>query len=821
MSGPFGSSQWMYNASSGFYGYEIDQSLRFEKGSSAYLNRTPSSAGNRRTWTWSAWVKRSSLGTDFWLFSAGDGANLFDQNINFNTSDQLLLWNRGGGNLTTTQLFRDVSAWYHIVAVWNTTDATASDRMRLYVNGSEITSFSTDSNPSLNLEGSVNSTSYVHSIGRRLADGLYFDGYLSNIHFIDGTALDPTSFGETKSGVWIPKAYDGSYGTNGFHLEFNGNTNDTSGNGNNWTANNISTPDYMPDSPTNNFATLNVLTKGTSNTSLAEGNLKANATNEGSGSNWGTVFSSHLLPTTGKYYVEGLAFINAGAGNNSHLGVLDTSSFVPSHNNITYAYTTGEGFDGIYVSLFNNNAQPVSDGVLGTAEGSLTGTTVVAMLAVDIDNGKVWAGYNGTWLNSGNPSAGTNEIATRTFSDSDAIAVGTAYNGSNDQGMFANFGQDSAFAGLTTAGGNADDNGIGDFKYAVPSGFLALCSANLPEPVVGPLGNSLSGENFNTVLWTGNGTTQSITGVGFQPDLVWNKYRNSGSNWHNITDSVRGAGYRIFPNDTGVEQFSSTAYLTSFDADGFSLGGSNDFNLSSGSYVGWSWKAGGTAVSNTDGSITTSVSANTDAGFSIASFTGASTQGATFGHGLGIAPNMVIAKARTAAQHWWVYHSSLGYTKNTLLDLTNASATDNNTWLAEPTSSLVTIGDNFTTSNDYIAYCFAEVDGYSKVGSYVGNGSSNGPFIYTGFRPRYVLVKGSSLISEWYVWDAVRNTYNVANLTLNPNQSAAEYSAGALLLDLTANGFKVRDAVGSWNLSGHTYIYLAFAENPFKYANAR
>ena len=225
------------------------------------------------------------------------------------------------------------------------------------------------------------------------------------------------------------------------------------GQGNHWTPNNLDYRDSLIDSPANNFAVLNVLTKGTSNITLAEGNLKANAIASGSGSNWGTVFSSIALPTTGKYYVEGLAFINAGVGNNSHLGVLDTSSFAPAHNNITYAYTTGEGFDGIYVSLFNNNAQPVSDGVLGTAEGSLTGTTVVAMLAVDIDNGKVWAGYNGTWLNSGNPSAGTNEIATRTFTNNDAIAVGTAY-ASNAQGMLANFGQDSTFSGARPAGGN-------------------------------------------------------------------------------------------------------------------------------------------------------------------------------------------------------------------------------------------------------------------------------------------------------------------------------------------------------------------------------
>ena len=711
----------------------------------------------------------------------------------------------------------------------DTTQATSSNRAKLYVNGEQVTAFSSESYPAQNAETEINNSARNHMIGRN-PNYRYFDGYLSDINFIDGQALDPTSFGEAKDGTWIPKSYSGSYGTNGFHLEFNGNSNDTSGNGNNWTANNISAHDYVSDSPTNNFATLNVLTKGTSNITLAEGNLKANAVSSGSGSNWGTVFSSHTLPSTGKYYVEGLAFINNGVGNSSHLGVLDTSSFQPSHNNITYAYTTGEGFDGVYISLFNNNARPVSDGVLGTAEGSLTGTTVVAMLAVDIDNGKVWAGYNGTWLNSGNPAAGTNQIATRTFSSNDTIAIGTAYNGSNDQGMFANFGQDSTFAGAISAGGNTDDNGIGDFKYSVPSGYLALCTANLPTPTIVD-----GSEHFNTVLYTGNADFNSVSGVGFQPDLTWVKERSEARD-HILVDSVRTVSQALYSNLTSAE--GSTSNFTDFLSDGFRVGYSgvdaDKSNKLNQTYAAWNWKAGGTAVSNTDGSITSQVSANVDAGFSIVSYTGANSSGAdTVGHGLNTSPDMIIVKSRNVSGNTWdawvVGHSSLGWGDSSTLYLNQTSAASdgylttpwNNT---APTSSVFSVASNSGaginySGETYIAYCFANTEGYSKVGSYTGNGSADGPFVYTGFRPAWVMMKYSSTSSYWLILDGKRNVYNLTDKGLRPNESSDE-NTNLFFIDLLSNGFKARDG-GGLNGNGNTAIYLAFAESPFKYANAR
>ena len=477
MSGPFGSSQWMY-ASGGFYDFPISNSLRFEDGDSAYLGFTPSSAGNRKTWTWSGWIKFSNLAGNLTMLSAGTSAGEKTVVSLYGPNGSIYFANAVGGvqanYYQTTRVFRDPSAWYHIVVAVDTTQSTASNRVKIYANN-ELTTNLITAIPQ-NDDTYLNSTS-AHSLGRRTdSNDNYFSGYMADTCLIDGAALTPASFGETKNDIWIPKNTAGlTFGDEGWRLEYKqvgtGTASsttigaDTSGNDNHWTSTNLVASDVVPDSPTNNFATLNPLSKFTSNTTLAEGNLKANASNSGA-SNWGTTFSSIAIPSTGKYYIEGLAFINGGSGNSSHLGVLDSSSFSPSSSNITYSFTTGEGFDGIHASLYDNTVQPVADGVLGTAVTGLTATTIDVMLAVDVDAGKVWAGYNGTWLNSGDPAAGSGEIATRTFTANDVIAAGTSYNGTNDQGMFTNFGQDSSFAGAKTAQNNADGNDIGDFYYA-------------------------------------------------------------------------------------------------------------------------------------------------------------------------------------------------------------------------------------------------------------------------------------------------------------------------------------------------------------------
>ena len=326
-----------------------------------------------------------------------------------------------------------------------------------------------------------------------------------------------------------------------------------------------------------------------------------------------------------------------------------------------------------------------------------------------------------------------------------------------------------------------------------------------------------STEHFNTKLYTGNGSTQSITGVGFQPDFVWLKQRSSGVYYHRLQDSIRGAGKPIYSNRTDAEGdfgTGTTGSIRTFDTDGFSIGSDTGSNENNTTMVSWNWKANGTGSSNTDGSITSTVSANTTNGFSIVSYTGNETAGATVGHGLSSTPKMIILKNRNSTDDWVVYHESLGNTQSIRLNLTNASATTpasfNNT---SPTSSVFTLGDwTGVNGSSMIAYCFAEKQGFSKFGSYTGNGSTDGTFIYTGFKPAFVIFKKTSATANWSVRDNKRDSFNAGDTNLFANLSDAESSSNDV--DFLSNGIKLRNAGNNWNSSGATYIYMAFAEEP-------
>ena len=327
---------------------------------------------------------------------------------------------------------------------------------------------------------------------------------------------------------------------------------------------------------------------------------------------------------------------------------------------------------------------------------------------------------------------------------------------------------------------------------------------------------------FNTKLYTGNGSTQSINGIGFQPDWVWIKERNNAAS-HKLYDIVRGATEVLESDGVGGEGTDVNG-LTAFDSDGFSLGSSGSNNGSGDTYASWNWKAGGTASSNTDGSITSSVSANQDAGFSIVSYTGNGTNNdtATIGHGLGVGANFIIIKDRSDTSGWLVSSTALGWNNRLRLEGTQASASDTYAFGVSgvtPSSSTFTVsansGDDHTniSGDNYIAYCFAEKKGFSKFGSYTGNGNADGTFVYTGFRPAWVLIKPSSAVGSWYLFDSTRNAYNVTNSRIKVDGSDAE-SSNIDTLDITSNGFKLRDTNAAWNGSGTTYIYMCFAENP-------
>jgi hypothetical protein len=495
-------------------------------------------------------------------------------------------------------------------------------------------------------------------------------------------------------------------------------------------------------------------------------------------SNWGTVFSSIAIPTSGKWYIEATAQVYAGVGNSSSLGVVDATSFIPTNTAILYQFTTGEGFDGILANLFSDYVSPISDGVQGTNVTGLTGTSINLMLALDVDNGKVYAGYNGTWLNSGNPAGGTGEVAARTFSANDVVAGHTSWNGTNDQSQYYNFGQRP-------------------FAYTPPTGFKALNTQNLPEPTI-KKGN----QYFDVSKWTGNGGTQSITGLAFQPDLVWAKDR-SAANFHALYDAVRGTTKVLQSNTTTAEQTFATG-LTSFNSNGFTTGSNSDTNTNGNSYVAWQWKE------------------SASAGFDIVTYTGTGAN-RTVAHNLGVAPSLMILKCRSTTYHWPVYHRSIGPVNLGFLNLTNAYASSPTTWNStNPTSTEFSLGTDATSNANgqtFVMYLWAEVAGFSKFGSYTGNGSADGPFVYCGFRPAYVMVKRTDGVSNWNMADNKRPAYNPENEVLIANGSNATLSSYPV--DFTANGFKVRNTEGGYNTSSGTYIYMAFAEHPFKNALAR
>ena len=327
-------------------------------------------------------------------------------------------------------------------------------------------------------------------------------------------------------------------------------------------------------------------------------------------------------------------------------------------------------------------------------------------------------------------------------------------------------------------------------------------------------------------LYTGNGTSQvinnSVNGVSFQPDFVWGKARNNAQN-HTLWNSVVGATKYLNSNAATAES-TNTETLQSFNSNGYTLG--NAFtNEPAYTYVGWQWKAGGTAVTNTAGSITSSVSANTTAGVSVVTYTGTQTA-STVGHGLGVAPKMVIVKARSNGTfNWTTWHGTFTGNGYIYIDGTDAVGSSSGPWNGTlPTSSVFSLGADLGTNRSgdtYVAYVFTAVAGYSAFGSYTGNGSADGPFVYTGFRPRYVMIKGSSFVSNWFVIDTSRSSYNVSLDALRPNLSGSETSTGTYSIDILSNGFKLRTSAADSNTSGATFIYACFAENPFKYANAR
>jgi len=771
--------------------YQISRSLRFNSADSAYLNRTPATTTNRRTFTFSAWVKFSKTSDDPFLMGAGSGGQIWV------VGDKIRVRLNGSPDYyyDTSAVFRDYSAWYHIVVGVDTTNATSADRVKIYVNSTQQ-AIGASSAPPQNYDTEFNLASTGNNLGKWPSGSQYLNGYMTEINFIDGQALTPSSFGETnaQTGVWQPKAYSGSYGTNGFYLNFSDNSNTTaatlgkdySGNGNNWTPNNFSVTagagnDSLVDSPTSygvdtgvggevrgNYCTLNPLRNLSGTATLTNGNLDFTPT-----SGYPMVPATFGM-TTGKWYWENTLGASGNVGRSLGIvnGSASTSTYIGDNANGWGYYTDGR-------KLFN---------ATGTAYGATFTNGDTIGVAFDADAGTLVFYKNGA-------------------------SQGTAFNTGLTSGPYFP-AVSAADAGQT--GTTSMNFGQRPFAYTAPSGFKALCTQNLPTPTIGATTATQAGKFFNPATYTGNGSTNSITTVGFQPDWTWLKNRSvpAVAGNHFATDAVRGAGIGIYPNLTDAEA-NNTTLFTGFTSTGFNVAGTNSsLNENGVTYVSWNWKANGSGSSNTAGQITSTVSASTTSGFSIVTFTTDGTT-KTVGHGLGVKPSLVIVKVRNGAGSWIVMtdiiNGSMQY------GALNSTAAFASIGYSAPTSTVFQYNDN--NGNTQVAYCFASIDGYSKIGTYTGNGSADGAFVFTGFRPAYVMIKRTSSTGDWFIYNNKTSPSNVVNLYLTANTSGAEGTYATL--DFLSNGFKLRVSDAEVNGNGSTFIFMAFAEVPTKFALAR
>lgn len=801
--------------------YQISRSLRFSRADSSFLSRTATTPTDGRKATMSFWIKKSDISVDTntsyrSIFYCGtpnsDGLRVgFARYGGYDNHEFHIAQDFGSSSayfgLRTTQFFRDTSAWYHFVIRYDSTDALPDNRQRIYVNGVEIRSFISRTNAPLNHipRWQINGTTLKIGKGRD-DDNEHIDMYLTEFNFIDGQALDPSSFGQFDTdGSWQPKRYTGTYGNNGYFLNFSDNSNTTAttlgkdqAGSNNFTPSGFSVTagsgnDSLVDVPTNwggdttdnggevrgNYAVLDATFKGSTYIpTISNGNLTAQGENNTQNPAIGT-----LTVTSGKWYYEVYIDNQAYSPNIGWIekGNLGTGDNYRSLNNAIAANTySGTGY--VTVTSSNGSTGTQLSQISSASYAWTTGNTV--MVALDADAKKVWFGKNGTWFtNNGVGNPGTGEFPTATYPwnlPMTALFDGTN-NGGNKDKLTYNFGQRP-------------------FEYAAPTGFRSLNTKNLNEQY------------------------PFVTG----PDLVWIKTRNTGSNWV-VADTVRGPGREIFPSLTNAEQTGyPNNFVTNFTSNGFQLGlsntGTGDVNISGNTYVGWCWNAGSRTVNNQDGAISSNVRVNQAAGFSIVSYGGIGSD-TNVGHGLGKTPDFIIWKALDDAYNWDIYHKVLGH--NATLIFT-ASGTRNVLHEA-PTHLTIPVKHTYSggsaAGKRMIAYCWYEVPGYSKFGTYTANGVTDGPFIYTGFRPRFILGKDSSNpagANNWWIFDTARDTFNdtVSNL-LRPNLTDGELS-NANRVEILSNGFKVRASGALPNdTSGAVYVYAAFAEMPFKYALAR
>jgi hypothetical protein len=754
--------------------YQVSNSVRFRASGPTYMTRTFGALTDGAKATISLWAKRSQFG-------GNSASTLFTPFVSFTTpsfaggADHV----RGDGfngagapYAYTNAVYRDPSAWMHICISYDGAQASGQ-RVSIYLNGELQSMYSNADGYAVLTDHTTNGpigAGFAAMLGYN--SGTYcFDGYVAEFFYIDGQTLSPSSFAKADAnGVWVPDRYTGTYGSQGFHLEFANSAalgTDTSGNGNHWTASGFTAADQMVDTPTNNRATWNPL-EPASGWTYSNGNL--------------SLYNSG----TGQFATRGTIGVSAGQWQ-----WRVTINNDPASDRLFLGVATGATHPVNLWAAAGTYGYQCSGGrvVNGTASGSGSGFTVGDYLDFKLDM-----------------DAGTLDV------EKNGSAMGAQITGLS--GTFFPCVQKNS--GVPSTGGVTIDFGQG---FSPDSGFKTLCTANLPA-----VGIKNPSDHFNVVLRTGTGATANITGVPFRPGFLWSKSRSNTSS-HEFYDAVREAPNYLWTDSTVAENNGGspdTQRLVSFNSDGYTWGTTVNVNGSGRSFVDWLWKAGDSVVTNAAGSVTSQVSANPTAGFSVVTWT-RSGAGDTVGHGLGASPKMIIARMRNASGNWVVYAADLDASpKDYFLRLNTTDAKSNiaGAWGAGPNATVFSAPAAVDLPSQGIAYCFAEIPGYSKFGSYTGNASNDGPFVYCGFRPRWIIIKRTDTGGagyDWYVYDVARDAYNPASNYLKADTAATEASLASF--DITASGFKLRASVTGINGSGSPFIYAAFAEHPFGGAN--
>ena len=825
--------------------FRVENSVKMDHRNSERFYRNNPTAGNKRTFTISLWTKLAGPVQDEgdpYIASQGSNAR-----FHYAGNTLRFMFDGGSTELEATAKLRDVAAWYHIVLAVDTTQGTAANRVKAYVNGQSYP-WNNTKYPSQNQEGSWMSGTDMY-FNSRDGDGSYdTSSYMTEVAVIDGSQLQASDFGEyDDSGIWKCKDFkdDVTFGSEGFYYKFDDASDigaDSSGNGNDATLVNITSADLATDTPTNNFCVLNGHTHvGNQYGRYVQRNKEGNTQPDEPTGSFGGVWGTHSF-SSGKWYWEAKSYLPSSV-NLQTFGVASCKNCSGPEDDVS-GFHPGESQYGLYpdanAGIYPTNAQTISykGSTANTSNDNLGANSngSIWQIAFDADNGKIWFGKNNTWMNTtsgtsvsaSDIAAGNNPRYDNLNNDAEGpwMPCFGMYNANEGHHMDVNFG---GYTAATPSSGETDQNGYGNFEYAPPSGFLAICSENLSEI------NTIDdpSEHFQVETYNGGGSSSTVTFSGnsdLQPDFLWIKRRNAGYG-HNLFDTTRGIA-KLLESDNNNTENTNQTWISSVGSDSFTIG-VNEHNLSntSGTYVAWAWKANGGSVSNnTDGGYTVSLQANQTAGFSIGTYTGSggnSPSATNVGHGLGIAPEFVIIRARNRQENWSAYHSASG-TGGFILD--NNTAHNNNSVLGDAlaTATVVDLGTDLRMNGgyNYVMYSWAPIEGYSIFGKYHGNGYHNtaggyptgkdGPFVHTGFRPALIFIKCDSTTGSWTVYDEKRDGNNANNDALFWN-AVSDESSGNISgadIDIFSNGFKIKSNDNTINASGGIYTYGAWAAHP-------